>query len=154
MTFQSIFPSSSVGCLFDGMKGRAGNKICFSVLIAPIHGAFVLLSSSKFTPAQSVCFLLCCVKELLAKERCCSMVGGDVVLWSAAFMPAEHPCSDLNAVCAPLDSWSVWFVCCSSCHSIMQSLLKCWCFLLPPDYFSCVIFVTSSWGVASVYLVY
>lgn len=34
------FPSDPIlGCLFDNMKELAGNRICFSVLIASIHGA-------------------------------------------------------------------------------------------------------------------
>lgn len=117
--FRVFSPDPNLGCLFDNRKRLAGNRICFSVLIAPIHGTSLhvwLLQSLLLLKARASCYV---VLKGFQQRNGVLGDGEDVTLWSAAFVPNEHPCSDLNAVCNPLDSLSVWFVCCSSCHSIM-----------------------------------
>lgn len=68
--------------------------------------------------------VLCCSRGFWRRSGAAGG-GEEVALGSAASVPADHPCSDPDAVRASLPPWSVWLLCCSSCHSVMQSPRKC-----------------------------
>lgn len=123
MAFQSVwgFFSPSSPALFGSVEGRVGNHSYFSLLIAPIRAApwcVHLLRNSLLLP------VLRCSRGFWRRSGAAGG-GEEVALGSAASVPADHPCSDPDAVRASLPPWSVWLLCCSSRHSVMQSPRKC-----------------------------